>query len=157
MFNLHSYRENYIFPDFLPEKITEEKKIPIESEKIKEQKQINEEGCMDNGEKESNPEEFFLDKLMKKFDRKLKKNKKIEKKEEEEKLKKKTKRQATEKLSSPIKKKQKNKKPTNFSIQPPPRQLSKKALERFNSEFLPSNLNKSQSRIKKINKNESRK
>ena len=72
-------------------------------------------------------------------------------------MKKKTKRQATEKLSPPIKKKQKNKKPTNFSIQPPPRQLSKKALERFNSEFLPSNSNKSQSRIKKINKNESRK
>ena len=147
MFNLHSYRENYIFPDFLPEKIEEKKKIPIESEKIKEQKQKNEEECMDSSEKESNPEEFFLDKLMKKFDRKLKK---IEKKEEEEKLKKTIKRQAEEsilKLSPPIKKKQKNKK-----LQPSPRQLSKKALERFNSEFLPSNLNKSQSRIKKINK-----
>ena len=148
MFQPRLYRENIIYPLF--EKIEKGKE---RDHRPKEETTSQEEEVKDRvGDKEisapsptvvveKDSEEKFLSQLMKKIDRKIQKSnlkRKIDENpaiEESFPPKKKT------KLTSAVK-----------EAKVPPRQLSKRALTRFNKEFLPANLSKSQKRIKRIEK-----
>ena len=158
MFQPRLYRENLVYPLF--EKIEKGKEILKEGKERDRPKEETAEGetqevkdCIAKEipiatppipivvEKGKDSEEKFLSQLMKKIDRKIQKSnlkrKIVENPAIEESFppKKKT------KLASPVK-----------EVKVPPRQLSKRALARFNKEFLPANLSKSQKRIKQIEK-----
>ena len=153
MFQPVLYRENLIHPLF--EKIGKGKERDRSAEETKGKNQEIKETSEDFPKKSDTPtpvpvvvekgkdynsEEKFLSQLMKKIDRKIQKSnpkrKIIENSSIEE--------------SSPPKKKTRLASPAKEVKVP--RQLSKRALSRFNKEFLPANLSKSQKRIKQIEK-----
>lgn len=149
MFRSHLYREN-IFSN-QEKKNLETTDIQLEKEKnyilenqIETDEKINiKETAEENPKKPKKPknpekpeEQEFFQKLMKKIDKKIQKLS--------------TKRKLSE--DSPPKSPP-SKKSKSISIKKEPKlskQLSKRAIDRFDREFLPSNLSKSKSRLKKL-------
>lgn len=165
MFKSHSYRENIAFPNNSwqgeeafqvkrKQKEGEGKKEEEKKEQISEKKDsfqnFKDSDTTDTGDKKgtkrdiSNPEKEFFQTLMKKIDKKI--DKKIQKSGDKRKNPEKV---PISKEIPQVKKAKISKVKKEVKL---PRQLSKRAIDRFNKEFLSSSLSQSKKRIQKIEK-----
>ena len=158
MFPSHFYTENLFFPEPIQEKNSssiEEKISSLEkSEDCKKEQKKEEEEEGKKKIEQKIAEKNFLGKLMKKIDKKLQSKRKIEESNfdqvDESFLPEKKKPKIIKNQKIKTQEISKGKKKLLIDTKQNTKQLSKKALSKFNAEFLPSALSKSQNRLRKL-------